>query len=84
MKGDLVYWVRESKERLRSLKLTVCCEKDAAILNSGGLAELRRQRMMRLIDEARNQGARLSYRDLALILLTSKSTLKRDVKLSGR
>lgn len=80
MKGNLIYWVRESRETLRSLKLTVCGENDTDILNSQGLAELRRIKMQRLIDEARDQGAKLSYRDLTLIMLTSKSTLKRDVK----
>lgn len=80
MKGNLVYWVKESRDRLKSLKLTICSDKDAIVLSELGLAELRRQRIQRLLDEARDQGARLSYKDLSLILLTSKSTLKRDIK----
>ncbi|MBI5640939.1 MAG: DUF1670 domain-containing protein [Nitrospirae bacterium] len=84
MSGSLIYWVKESRERLRSLRLTVCSEMDADILSSFGLAELRRRRIQRLLDEAKNQGVNLSYRDLSLILLTSRSTLKRDIKVSGR
>jgi hypothetical protein len=84
MTGNLIYWVRESRDRLKSLKLTICCERDFDVLNKFGLAELRRHRIQRLLVEAKEQGARLSYRDLSLILLTSKATLKRDIKLSGR
>jgi len=81
MKGNLVYWVRESRDRLKSLNLTVWAEKDRDILETKGLAELRRTRLRRLIEESRRQGVRLSYRDLSLILLTSKSTLKRDIRV---
>ncbi|TAN42998.1 MAG: DUF1670 domain-containing protein [Nitrospirae bacterium] len=84
MKGSLTYWVREKSDRLRSLKLTVWSVHDHAVLETRGLAELRRIRAQRLIDESLQQGARLSYRDLSLILLTSKSTLKRDIKLHGK
>lgn len=80
MKANLTYWVRESKARLKSLKLTVCSEDENMVLNEKGLAALRRQRLQRLIEEAREQGAKLSYRDLSLILLTSKATLKRDIR----
>lgn len=83
MKGSLVYWVRDGNGILRSVRLTVCCEKDADVLGSGGLAALRRVRIQRLISEAEKQGARLSYRDLSLILLASKSTLKRDRRSGG-
>ncbi len=80
MKSNLIYWVREDSRRLRSLTLTICSEKDAVVIGKSGVAALRRERMRRLLDEARSQGAKLSYRDLSLILLTSKSTLKRDNK----
>jgi hypothetical protein len=83
MTGNLIYWVRESRDRLKSLKLTVCCERDSDVLNEFGLAELRKQRIQRLLAEAREQGAKLSYKDLSLILLTSKATLKRDLKSPG-
>lgn len=84
MECNLVYWMRESRERLKGLKFTYCCDNDLAILNSSGLAELRRQKALRLMAEAEKQGARLSYRDLSLILLTSKSTLKRDMRNRAR
>lgn len=84
MRGDLIYWVREGKGRLKSVKLTVCNEKDSDVLNEQGVVELRRQRVQRLLDQARNQGAKLSYRDLSLILLTSKATLKRDIKVGKK
>ena len=76
MSGTLVYWVPEGESRLRSLKLTVCCDEDRG---SVGIAELRRRRLCRILAEAVAQGARLSYRDLSIIMLTSKATLKRDV-----
>lgn len=80
MKGNLVYWRREGRDKIKSLKLTYCCDSDLDILNRSGLAELRRQRGLRLLSEASEQGAKLSYQDLSLILLTSKSTLKRDLR----
>ncbi len=80
IKSNLIYWVKEDSRRLRSLKLTICSERDAVEIGKSGVAALRRERMQRLLDEAKSQGARLSYRDLSLILLTSKSTLKRDNK----
>lgn len=84
MKGNLVYWVRENSDIIRSLRLTIWAARDHDILETQGLAELRRQRMQRLIDESKSQGVRLSYKDLSLILLTSKSTLKRDIKLHAK
>lgn len=84
MKGSLVYWIKESNERLKGLRLTYCGENDLDILSNSGLAGLRRTRMSRLIDEAKKQGVRLSYRDLSLILLTSRSTLKRDMRVFGK
>lgn len=78
MSGKLVYWVPEGDGRLKTLKLTVCNEDDRA---SGGLAELRRKRLGRILSEATAQGAKLSYRDLSMIMLVSRATLKRDVSL---
>lgn len=76
MSGTLTYWVFEGENRLRSLKLTVCSEDDRQI---AGLQAMRRRRLSRLLNEAMTQGARLSYKDLRIIMLTSKATLKRDV-----
>jgi hypothetical protein len=76
MSGTLIYWVKDSENTLRSLRLTVCAEDDRP---GNGLAEMRRKRLNRLLQEALKQGARLSYRDLSIIMLSSKATLKRDV-----
>ena len=76
MNGTLTYWVPEGGNRLRSLRLTVCAETDGSCAS---LMDLRRRRLSRILGEAVAQGARLSYRDLSMIMLTSKATLKRDV-----
>lgn len=76
MSGTLTYWVSLGDNRLMSVRLTLCSEDDR---DTRGLADLRRRRLSRLLNEARLQGARLSYKDLSLIMLTSKATLKRDV-----
>lgn len=81
MSGTLTYWVSLGENRLRSVRLTLCSADDRV---SKGLAELRRRKLSRLLDEAMRQGARLSYRDLSLIMLTSKATLKRDVSYMRR
>lgn len=80
MKGTLTYWARESRDIVKSLKLTVCSTGDLEAIQAMGLAETRRMRITRLLDEARKQGVHLTYRDLSLILLTSKATLKRDMR----
>jgi hypothetical protein len=52
---------------------------DLDALAQYGLAGLRRHRLMRLTRQAYEQGALLSYEDLAMLLTTSPSTVKRDV-----
>ncbi|MDA8169156.1 MAG: DUF1670 domain-containing protein [Nitrospiraceae bacterium] len=79
MSGVLVYWVPDGKDRMRSLKLTVCTDEDR-----GGVSSVRRKRLSRLLNEAARQGGRLSYRDLSMIMLASKATLKRDVSYLKR
>jgi|Deesub1362A_J573_1020465.scaffolds.fasta_scaffold00048_142 hypothetical protein len=79
MSGRLTYWVAEGGGRLRSLRLTVCAEEDR-----GGVPAVRRRRLLRLLREAAHQGGRLSYRDLSVIMLTSKATLKRDMSYLRR
>lgn len=81
MSGTLVYWAPEGGNRLRSLRLTLCRDDDR---ESNGLRELRRRRLGRILSEAGAQGARLSYSDLSMIMLTSKATLKRDVSYLRR
>jgi len=80
MEGRLVYRVRERKACFRRINLTLCASDDVNILHSEGVPGLRKERIARLLDEARREGVRLSYRDLSLILLTSRSTLKRDMR----
>ncbi|MDP2166844.1 MAG: DUF1670 domain-containing protein [Thermodesulfovibrionales bacterium] len=63
----------------RKLNLTLVGQNDDAALREGGLAGLRRRRIIRLTNEAARQGALLSYEDLAGLLLTSLATLKRDI-----
>lgn len=76
MSGRLIYKVVDGNQ-LRQLHLTVCHDED---LKHGSLSELRRKRIIRLLQEAKQQGYLLSYRDLNLILLSSLATLKRDIR----
>jgi len=43
------------------------------------IAEMRRHKIQRLTQEAREQGALLTQEDLARLLCTSRSTIKRDI-----
>jgi len=52
---------------------------DLEALAQYGLAGLRRHRLARLTRQAYDQGALLSYEDLAMLLTTSPSTVRRDV-----
>ena len=51
---------------------------DLQALGQYGLAGLRRHRLARLTRQAYDQGALLSYEDLAMLLTTSPSTVRRD------
>lgn len=51
---------------------------DLQALADYGLAGLRRHRLCRITKQAYDQGALLSYEDLAMILTTSPATVKRD------
>jgi len=62
-----------------SFRLTLVSPEDPGILKSEGLAGLRRKRLLRLANEAVAQGAMLGYDDLCCLLVSSLSTLKRDV-----
>lgn len=53
---------------------------DLQVLANGGLAGLRRHRILRLTREAYDQEAVLSYEDLAVLLTTSPATVKRDLR----
>jgi len=52
---------------------------DFEVLASYGLAGLRRHRLARITRQACDQGALLSYEDLAMLLTTSPATVKRDI-----
>ncbi len=52
---------------------------DLDALANYGLAGLRRHRLSRITRQAYDQGALLSYEDLAMILTTSPATVRRDV-----
>jgi len=64
-----------------SLRLTLVGREDLGILKSEGLAGLRRKRLLRISNEALAQGAVLCYDDLCCLLVSSLSTLKRDVSI---
>jgi len=52
---------------------------DFEVLANFGLAGMRRLRIERLTRQAYDQGAFLTYEDLALLLTTSPATVKRDI-----
>ena len=54
-------------------------QSDLTVLADNGLIGLRRHRLARLTRQAYEQGALLSYEDLAMLLTTSPSTIRRDV-----
>jgi DNA-binding NarL/FixJ family response regulator len=71
---------RKITVRLKLIELNT----DLDALANYGLAGLRRHRMARITRQAYDQGALLSYEDLALILTTSPATVRRDVQLLRR
>jgi hypothetical protein len=75
--GTLNFLAHDGRNRYRSLRLTVCSGGDWSNASS---VDMRRARLGRLMEEATTQGARLSYRDLTMITLSSRATLKRDVR----
>ena len=77
MKSILTYWVLEGAERYRPVRLTVFSEKDHEVYNH---SELRRIRLKRILSEALQQQAHLGYSDLEMILLSSRATIKRDIR----
>lgn len=61
------------------VRLTLIGQNDDRVLKESGLVELRRKRIIRLTNEAKEQGSLLGFDDLSSLLLTSLATLKRDV-----
>lgn len=70
--------IRLTKKVTVRLKL-IDLNTDLEALADYGLAGLRRHRLARITKQAYEQGALLSYEDLAMILTTSPATVKRDV-----
>lgn len=71
-----------------SVRLTVHnVDEDLEVYKKAGLTGLRHHRLLRITKEAIEQGALLSYEDIAFILTTSVITIKRDIaalRRSGR
>lgn len=61
-----------------AINLTVDSPDDLAALRQG-VSALRRCKVQRLTEEAQEQGALLTQEDLARLLCTSRSTIKRDI-----
>jgi len=66
--------------RLVSVTLTVSHPDDAAVLRDKGVAGLRKHKLLRLANEAYDQGGLLIQEDLALLLTTSTRTIQRDMQ----
>jgi len=63
-----------------SVRLTVHNpDDDLEVYKKSGLSGLRHHRLLRITKEAIEQGALLSYEDIAFILTTSVITIKRDI-----
>lgn len=78
--GKLEYRVNSQPYgKHKVLKLTLIGQGDSDTLRSDGLAALRRKRLLRIVKEAVQQSALLGYEDLSALLVTSVSTLKRDI-----
>jgi len=87
--GKLTFWgVKKSvpsgtplsrSEHIK-VELTLTAPEDEEVLQRHGVAGLRRHRLKRLVAEANQAGATLTYEDLANILTCSLSTICRDIK----
>jgi len=66
--------------RKKSVSLTLHNpDEDLLVYKKNGLSGLRQHRMVRITKEAIEQGALLSYEDIAFLLTSSVITIKRDV-----
>ena len=74
--GKHIRLARKLTVRLKLLDFNT----DLEALANYGLSGLRRHRLARLTREACDQGALLSYEDLAMLLTTSPATVRRDVQ----
>ncbi len=78
--GKHIRLTRKKNVRLKLLDFNT----DLEVLANYGTAGVRRHRLARITKEAYEQGALLSYEDLAMLLTTSPSTIKRDVQQLNR
>lgn len=65
---------------LVSVALTISESGDAEILAAQGVSGLRKHKLLRLANEAYDQGGLLIQEDLALLLTTSTRTIQRDMR----
>ncbi len=75
--------IRLTRKKTVRLKL-IDLNEDLEALANWGLAGIRRHRLLRITRQAYDQGALLSYEDIAMLLTSSPSTVKRDVALLRR
>ncbi len=75
--GRIEYFKKNGSNK--RIILTLIGQSDEDVLKREGLKGLRLRRIIRLTHEAKEQGVLLSYEDLSALLLTSVSTLKRDI-----
>jgi len=87
--GQLVYeCVAESEGAGKPIRecqmlrvvLTLTAKSDAELVTQYGIAALRQARLVRLTEEAREQGGVLTQEDLALLLGSDVRTIRRDIK----
>ncbi len=72
--------IRLTRKKTVRLKL-IDLNEDLEALANWGLAGIRRHRLLRITRQAYDQGTLLSYEDIAMLLTSSPSTVKRDVAL---
>lgn len=74
--GKHIRLARKKNVRLKLLDYNT----DLDVLAEYGTAGVRRHRLARITRQAYEQGALLSYEDIAMLLTTSPATVKRDVR----
>lgn len=74
--GKHIRLTRKKNVRLKLLDFNT----DLDVLAEFGTAGVRRHRLARITRQAYEQGALLSYEDIAMLLTTSPATVKRDVR----
>ena len=78
--GKHIRFTRKKSVRLKLIDFNT----DLEVLANSGTSGLRQHRLARITKQAYEQGGLLSYEDVATILTTSPSTVKRDVHKLNR